>query len=156
MKKFAIATLLVVAAATAGAVEVGVIGGETFRTNDHTNNTAGLTIGEKFGKVGVAFEADHNFAKKAATNADRYSLIGSYDVAKVGKADIAVKAGVDYLSQRSGSTLPAGYGLLAGVGATVPVTSKVSVTADYRYDAGQERVKSQNGNQVLVGVKYSF
>jgi opacity protein-like surface antigen len=156
MKKFAIATLMAVAVASAGAVEVGVIGGETFNTDNHTNNTAGLTVGEKFGKFGVTAEVDHNFAQKAPTNINRYSLIGSYNVAKVGHADIAVKAGVDYLSQRSGSTLPAGYGLMAGVGATVPVTGKVSATLDYRYDAGQERVKPQNGNQVLLGVKYAF
>jgi opacity protein-like surface antigen len=156
MKKIAIATLMAVAMASAGAVEVGVIGGETFHTNNHTNNTAGVTIGEKFGKVGVTFEADHNFSQKAATNADRYSLIGSYDVAKLGSATVAAKAGVDYLSQRSGSTLPAGYGLVAGAGVSVPVTGKVSATVDYRYDAGQERVKPQNGNQVLVGIKYSF
>jgi opacity protein-like surface antigen len=156
MKKFAIATLMAVAMASAGAVEVGVVGGESFHTDLHANNTMGLTLGEKFGKVGVTLEADHNFSQKTATNADRYSLIGSYDVAKVGHANIAVKAGVDYLSQRSGSTLPAGYGLLAGAGVTVPVTKQVSVTADYRYDAGQERVKAQNVNQVLVGIKYAF
>lgn len=156
MKKIAIATLLALVAATAGAVEVGIIGGESFHSNLHSNNTAGLTIGENFGKFGITAEADHNFSKKIAINADRYSLIGSYNVAKLGHAQIAVKGGVDYLSQRSGSNLPAGYGLLAGVGATVPVTGKVSATIDYRYDAGQARVKSENGSQVLVGIKYSF
>jgi opacity protein-like surface antigen len=156
MKKIAIATLLAVVAATASAVEIGVIGGESFHSNLHSNNTVGLTVGEKFGAFGVTAEADHNFSKKVAINADRYSLIGSYDVAKLGRAQVAVKAGVDYLSQRSGSTLPAGYGLVAGAGVSLPVTKKVSATVDYRYDAGQARVKSENGSQVLVGIKYAF
>jgi len=52
--------------------------------------------------------------------------------------------------------LPGGYGFLAGAGVSVPVAEKVTATLDYRYAAGQERVKPQNGNQVLVGVKYSF
>jgi opacity protein-like surface antigen len=156
MKKITIATILALASIAASAVEVGVIGGESFHSNSHSNNTVGLTVGESFGKFGVTAEADHNYAQKSATNADRYSLIGSYNVAKLGHAQIAVKAGVDYLSQRSGSTLPAGYGLMAGVGASVPVTGKVSATLDYRYDAGQERVKPQNVNQVLVGIKYAF
>jgi len=156
MKKIVIASLFALVASMASAVEVGIIGGEVFNANKHASNAAGLTIGENFGKFGLAVEADHNFSKKVSTNADRYSLIGSYNLAKIGHANIAVKAGVDYLSQRSGSTLPAGYGLLAGVGATVPVTKTVSLTADYRYDAGQSRVKAENGNQFLVGLKYAF
>jgi len=156
MKKLVLATLLAGLIGSAGAVEVGVIGGESFNANNHTNNTAGVTIGQNFGAFGLTAEADHNYSQKAATNADRYSLIGSYDVAKFGAASVAVKAGVDYLSQRSGSTLPAGYGLVAGAGVTVPVTGKVSATLDYRFDGGQSRVKAENANQVLIGVKYKF
>lgn len=156
MKKTLLATMLAVLAVSASAVEVGVIGGVTYHSGIHDSNQAGVTIGEKFGPFGATVEADHNYTMKTATNADRYSLIGSYDVVKLGPAQVAVKAGVDYLSQRSDSALSPGYGLMAGVGASVPVAGKVSATVDYRYDAGQSRVKALNGSQVLFGVKYAF
>ena len=156
MKKIVIASLFALVASMASAVEIGIIGGELFNANKNASNTAGLTISESFGKFGLTAEADHNFSKKVATNANRYSLIGSYDLAKVGNAKIAAKAGVDYLSQRGGSNLSAGYGLIAGVGVSLPITKVVNATFDYRYNAGQVRVQAENGNQFLVGVKYAF
>jgi len=154
MKKIAIATFLAFVSIAASALDIGVLGGETFNSNKHSDNSFGLTVGQNFGKLGVTAEADHNFSKRTLTNANRYSLITSYEVTKVGKAQLSAKAGVDYLTASHGLT--GGYGLMAGVGASLPVTQKISATFDYRYDAGQSRVKAQNGNQFLVGVKYSF
>jgi len=49
-----------------------------------------------------------------------------------------------------------GWAGLVGAGLSIPVTSKVSATIDYRYQVGQTRVDSLNGSSVLVGAKYAF
>jgi opacity protein-like surface antigen len=154
MKKFALATLLAVMAATAGAVEVGIIGGETFQSNSHTNNPAGVTVGESFGKFGVTAEIDHNFKKKNSTESNNFDLVGSYEVVKLGSASVGIKAGVGYVDSRNGQ--PNGYEGLVGAGVTIPVTQKISATADYRYAKAQDRISSQTGNQALIGIKYAF
>jgi outer membrane autotransporter protein len=154
MKKIVIATLFALVAVSASAVEVGVIGGEVFQSNKHTNNTAGVTVGEQFGKFGVTGEFDHNFKKTNQAQVNRYSIIGSYDVTKIGSATIGLKAGAGFVDTTNGR--PTGYEGLVGAGVTVPVTAKISATADYRYAKAQDRIKDQSGNQVLIGVKYSF
>ena len=154
MKKIAIASMLALAAISASAVEVGIIGGETFQSNSHTNNPAGITVGESFGKFGVAAEIEHNFKKKNSTEANNFNLVGSYEVAKLGSAGIGLKAGVGYVDSRSGH--PNGYEALVGAGVTIPVTAKISATAEYRYAKAQDRISNQSGNQALVGIKYSF
>ena len=49
-----------------------------------------------------------------------------------------------------------GYALTAGVGASVPVYKNLAATVDYRRQEGQSRVNAFDGNQVAVGLKYSF
>jgi predicted porin len=154
MKKIAIASILALAAISASAVEVGIIGGETFQSNSHTSNPAGITVGESFGKFGVTAEIDHNFKKKNSIEANNFNLIGSYEVAKLGATSIGLKAGVGYVDSRNGQ--PNGYEGLIGAGVTIPVTTKISATADYRYAKAQDRISSQSGNQALIGVKYAF
>ena len=66
---------------------------------------------------------------------------------------MAVKAGVAYLNNQTGSD---GYAITAGVGASVPVYKDLSATVDYRRQEGQNRVSAFDGNQIAVGLKYSF
>jgi outer membrane autotransporter protein len=79
--------------------------------------------------------------------------MGSYDVAKVGTATVAVKAGVAYLDQKNAKD---GYAGLVGAGVSIPVTKQVAATVDYRYQAGQSRVNNLDGSTVSAGLKYSF
>ena len=53
MKKIAIASLIALAAVSASALEVGVTAAREY-TGTNTNGT-GITLGQKFGKVGVSF-----------------------------------------------------------------------------------------------------
>jgi hypothetical protein len=77
MKKIAIASLIALAATTASALEVGVT---TTREYIGTNsNGAGITVGEKFGKVGVTAGFERFTA--GTNDQDRYSLVAGYDVA---------------------------------------------------------------------------
>jgi outer membrane autotransporter protein len=79
--------------------------------------------------------------------------MGSYNLTQVGVATVAVKAGVAYLDQKNSND---GYAALVGAGVSIPVTTKIAATVDYRYQAGQSRVKSLDGNTISAGLKYSF
>jgi opacity protein-like surface antigen len=153
MKKIAIATLLALAAVSASAVEVGVNGSYDGTKHDHAGY--GLTVGEHFDK----FSATAGFDRYGDNNLNKYSLVGGYDVAKVGSATVTAKVGTVYLDQEAGKTYSKdrnGWAGLVGAGISVPVTKAVSATVDYRYQAGQSRVKDLNGSTVLVGAKYAF
>jgi hypothetical protein len=149
MKKFAIATVIALAATAASALEVGVT---TARDYAGTNrNATGVTVGEKFGAVTLTAGFDR--ATLGANDQDRYSLVAGYNVAKLGPVTVAVKGGAAYLNNQTGQD---GYAALVGVGASVPVTKQISLTVDATRQYGQDRVNSFDGNRVTAGVKYSF
>ena len=149
MKKILFATLATLAFSVS-AVEVGVTGTRDYSgTSDRTGY--GVTLGQKFGAVGV--EAGYDRFTQSTNDQDRYSLVASYDVTKIGPVTIAVKGGVAYLDNQ---TVANGYAVTAGVGASVPVVKNLAATVDYRRQEGQNRVSAFDGNQVAVGLKYSF
>ena len=149
MKKILFATLATLAF-SASAVEVGVTGTRDYSgTSDRTGY--GITLGQKFGAVGV--EAGYDRFTQSTNDQNRYSLVASYDVTKIGPVTIAVKGGVAYLDNQ---TVANGYAVTAGVGASVPVVKNLAATVDYRRQEGQSRVNAFDGNQVAVGLKYSF
>jgi outer membrane autotransporter protein len=136
------------AAFSAQAVEVGVNASSDTANTDRTGY--GVTIGQKFDKVGVTAGFDRY---STGIDLNKYTLMGSYDVAKVGTATVAVKAGVAYLDQKNAKD---GYAGLVGAGVSIPVTKQVAATVDYRYQAGQSRVNNLDGSTVSAGLKYSF
>lgn len=143
-----IASLLAATVTAANAYEVGVVAG---RDGSSSANTAGVTIGQHWDKTSATFSYER--VNYVGNNQNRWSLTGGYDVAKVGSLTVAALAGVSYLDNQVGDN---GYALRAGVGASYPLTKSVSLTADAFRQFGQERVKAYNGNNVLVGLKYSF
>jgi opacity protein-like surface antigen len=147
MKKVILVTALL-AAFSAHAVEVGVNASTDSANTDRTGY--GVTIGQKFDKVGVTAGFDR-YSK--GTDLDKYTVMGSYDVTKIGSATLSAKAGVAYLDQKNAND---GYAALVGAGVSIPVTTKIAATVDYRYQAGQSRVKSLDGSTVSAGLKYSF
>ena len=149
MKKILFATLATMAL-SASAVEVGVNGTRDYSgTSDRTGY--GVTLGDKFGSIGL--EAGYDRFTQSTNDQNRYSLVASYDVTKIGPVTLAVKAGVAYLDNQ---TVSNGYAVTAGVGASVPVAKNLAATVDYRRQEGQSRVNAFDGNQVAVGLKYSF
>ena len=149
MKKILFVALSTLAL-SASAVEVGVNGTRDYSgTSDRTGY--GVTLGQKFGAVGV--EAGYDRFTQSTNDQNRYSLVASYDVTKIGPVTIAVKGGVAYLDNQ---TVTNGYAVTAGVGASVPVVKNLAATVDYRRQEGQSRVNAFDGNQVAVGLKYSF
>lgn len=150
MKKFAIASLIALAATAASALEVGVTATRDY-SGEPNRNAAGLTVGQKFGAVGVT--AGFERFTKGTNDQDRYSVVAGYDVAKVGPVTVTPKVGVAYLNNQNSAD---GYALTVGVGASLPVTKQVSLTADVAHQYGQKRVEAFDGNRVTVGVKYAF
>lgn len=148
MKKLAIIAILASISAAASATDIGLRVG---RNGGTETNNAGVTIGQSYGALGA--EAAFDRSTVGVVNVDRYSLLGSYEVAKVAGATVAVKAGAAYIDPARGHD---GFAALVGVGASYPVTKKVSVVADYAFQEGQTRVRGYNGNTVSAGVKYSF
>lgn len=148
MNKFVIASIVALATTAATAAEFGVTGTHDVNSN---RNSLGVSVGNRYGNVGVTAGFDRTTA--GAVDQNRYSLVGSYDVARVGPATVDVRAGVGYLDN-SGAT--DGYVATVGVGTTVPVTKTVSFVADVTRQYGQERVEQYDGNRVSVGLKYKF
>ena len=149
MKKFAIATMIALAATAASALEVGVTTARDYAGSDR--NATGITVGEKFGAATVTAGFDR--ATLGTNDQDRYSLVAGFDVTKLGPVTVAVKAGAAYLNNQTGAN---GYAALVGVGASLPVTNKVALTLDATHQYGQDRVNSFDGNRVTAGVKFSF
>lgn len=149
MKKIAIASLIALAATAASALEVGVHATRDYAGVDR--NGTGITIGEKFGRVGLTAGFERFTA--GTNDQDRLSLVAGYDVAKVSKITITPKVGVAHLNNQSGAD---GYAMTVGVGASLPLNKQVSLTADVARQYGQDRVQSFDGDRVSVGLKYRF
>ena len=148
MKKLAIITLLATVAGLASAADVGV----RFNHNGGNNTSGfGITVGQKFGSLGVDLAADRSAV--ASTDVNRFSLVGSYDLANVYGVTVAAKAGAAFIDAEGQKH---GGALLGGIGASYTVTKKINLVADYAYQQGQDRVRTWNGNTVSAGVKYSF
>lgn len=180
MKKIAIASLIALLATSASALEIGVTAGNNYAKNsasrshepiigpmtwsNGTDRTEyGITVGEKFGKVGITagfarsnggtpitIPTDGPYKDQVQ---DRYSLVAGYDVAKFGPVTITPTLGVAYLNNARDKD---GYAMTVGVGASVPVTKQISLTANYARQYGQDNVNQFDGNRITAGLKYRF
>jgi opacity protein-like surface antigen len=180
MKKIAIASLIALAATAATALEVGVTVGNNYAKNsasrshepiigpmtwsNGTDRTEyGITVGEKFGRVGITagfarsnggtpitIPTDGPYKDQVQ---DRYSLVAGYDVAKLSTVTVTPKLGVAYLNNARDTD---GYAMTVGIGASMPITKHISLTADYARQYGQDRVNQFNGDRVTAGVTYRF
>lgn len=149
MRKFAIATLIALAATAASALEVGVTAAREYVGTNSTG--AGITLGQQYGKLGVTAGFER-FTKEAADQ-DRMSLTVGYDVAKFGPVTVTPKVGVAHLNN---SVAVDGYALTLGVGASVPLNKTIDFTVDARRQYGQDRVQAFDGNTVTAGLKVKF
>jgi outer membrane autotransporter protein len=139
--------------ATASAIDVGVYGGRLFATSNQDLNLVGVSAGQKFDKFGIQGTFDRSTTQ--VTTLNRYTVSGSYDVFKFGSIQTNVRAGVAYLDPQVSPTHSGGAGFV-GAGVSYPVTQKVSLTADYAYQKGNNITKVYDGSIATAGVKYSF
>jgi opacity protein-like surface antigen len=155
MKKTLLATLLATFVLSASALELGVNASSDRNDADHKDAGVGLTLGEHFDKVSVTGGFDY-YEKK-----DTYktSLVAGYDVAKFGPVTLTAKAGGVYIDQEVNDTNTVKNSGLAGVygaGASFALAKELALTADYRYQVGNDTVKQYNGSTYTAGIKVSF
>lgn len=148
MKKTLIATTLALAVTAASALEVGVQVGRDFSTPNR--NYGGLTVGQSVGPVTLT-AGYHRTA--TANDQNRWSLVGGYDLVKVGPVQITPTVGAAYLSNKSMSN---GLAMTVGAEASMPLTKNLEGVVDYSYQMGQTRVNQFNGSRVTAGLRYSF
>lgn len=154
MRKFAIASILALAAMSASAVEIGVTATRGDTTGD-TRNYAGVTLGQNYGKFTATAGFDRSTVGSQG-NQNRWSLVGGYDVAKFGPVTVTPKLGYAYLDNQTPS-VASGSAYTVGLGASYAVTKQVSLTADYAYQkAFESKVDQFDGNRVTLGAKYRF
>ena len=149
MKKLAIMAAMVMAVGSASALDLGVRG---VHTGANSADLVGVTVGQKFGPVGVEGAFDRTTRGTGSVN--KWSLVGSYDVATLAGVTVAPKLGVSVINPSKGTA--DGAALTVGVGASYSLTKHVALVADYAYQRGQKREYAFNGNLVSAGVKYSF
>lgn len=152
MKKSLLAVLMVVSGA-ASAVDLGVYGLYGKGTNGGSQQAAGVSLGQSFGKVGVQGTFDRSTSN--VTTLNRYTATASYDLFKLGPVQTNVRAGIAYLDPQNTKASNGGAGLI-GAGIAYPVTKDLKLVADYAYQKGNNITKNYNGNIVTAGVKYSF
>ena len=139
MKKIVIASILAATAFAASAVEVSA-------THDYVTKRDGVRGGATVAGVDVtATHVDNAY--------NRYAVGKSFDLFKVGAANVSASVAGVYQDTRYGQN---GYGVTAGVKATVPVTKSVDAFVGAERFAGQDRVKSFNGSTAQLGVSYKF
>ena len=149
MKKIAIATIIALAAGAASALELGVTAARDYAGANQ--NGFGITVGDKAGKLGGAVGFQR--FDRGTNDYDRYTLVGSYDVANLGPATVAVKGGAAYMDPKTGSN---GFAAVIGAGVSVPLNKTFSVGLDVTRQYGQDRVSQFDGNMVTAGLKMSF
>lgn len=150
MKKIILAATMVMAATAASALEMGVSASRDY--SGPTNRDGyGVTLSHQMGKNSLTLGYDR--FTSGANDQDRLSLVAGHDMAKLGAVTIAPKVGVAHLNNQTGAD---GYAMTVGVGATLPVAKRLSLTVDFSRQYGQDRVKAFDGNRVTIGTKYSF
>ena len=155
MKKVLLSAILAMVTIGASALELGINASSDRNDADHSNAGFGLTLGEHFGKVSVTGEVD-SYAKTGIT---KTSGVVGYDVASFGPVTATVKGGAVWVDQQTNAYNTVknnGLAGLYGAGVSVGVAKNIAVTADYRYQVGNDTTKRYNDSSYLAGVKYSF
>lgn len=150
MKKFAIASIIALAATAASALDVGVTTTADYSGAEKSTGY-GLTVGKQTGALSVTGGFDR--FTRGSNDQDRFSVVAGYDVAKFGPVTVTPKLGAAYLNNQTSSD---GYALTVGIGASVPVTKTIAFTLDAARQYGQDRVKASDGNTVTAGLQYKF
>lgn len=155
MKKTLLATLLATFVLGASALELGVNASSDRNDANHKDAGVGLTLGTHSDKLSVTGGFDY-YEKK---DIYKTSLVAGYDVAKFGPVTLTAKAGGVYIDQEVNETNTvknSGLAGLYGAGVSLGVTKSLALTADYRYQVGNDTVKQYNGSTYTAGVKVLF
>lgn len=148
MKKFILAAVAS-AAFSANAMDVGFNGFEAIHkpTKQHggsvtiSENVSGLDVSGGFGRV------------EGVNGYDRWTANLGKELVKLGPLGLNGRVGLAYIDNKVGKD---GSALTAGLGATVPLTKKFSITASFDHQFGSNTVANSKGNVVTAGFKVGF
>ena len=139
MKKIIMATLFATTALAASAVEVSAV-------RDYNLDANGYRVAASVATVDLS-------ATRVDSAYNRFAVGKSFELTKVGKVGVSANVAGVYQDTIGGTS---GYGLTAGLKATLPVTKSIDVVASVERFAGQERVKPFNGTTGTVGLNIKF
>lgn len=146
MKKMIIAAILVGATFAASAVEVGVSA-----VRDGTADKNGARVTASVGSI-AGFTP-----QLSATHIDgvytRYGIGGQYALTKVGPVALAATASVVYQDSNAKAN---GYGVTAGLKATLPLTKRIDLVAGVERFAGQHSIVGSNSTVSSLGLNVKF
>lgn len=148
-KNLIAASFLALAISSASAFEVGVQVGRDFSGDNR--NYGGVTVGQTVGAVSVS--AGYQRTAVGDNNQNRWSLVGGYDLLKVGPVQITPTVGAAYLNNQTGSN---GLAMTFGAEATMPIAKNIEGVIDYTYQMGQSRVSQYDGGRVGAGLRFNF
>lgn len=150
MKNFAIAALIIAATSTAMAAPTVIVeGGRTYAGTDRNVGRVGVSTGTV---LGLTAQADYTRSFNDRSEKEAAALILRKDLVKVGAVTVDAFAG----GQFARTDRAAGLGAVYGIGARLPLTTKLDVTADFRQVRGQDRIQAVDGNTVAAGISYKF
>lgn len=142
MKKFLTALAFVAAAGAVCAAEVGVSA-----VRDYNVDKDGVRVTATVGKATVSATSIDNVY-------NRYAVGTGVDLFKVGPVKVGATGAVVYQDTANAGTN--GYGVAAGLKATLPLAKNVDLTAGVERFVGQSRINEYNGTVGTVGVALRF
>lgn len=146
MKKIFVALAFAVAASMSMAADVTVSA-----VYDYSLSSTGV-------RVTAAAAPINGFTPQASVTRlggeyTRYAAGAKYDFATVGPVTLS---GIGYGVFQDTAGAASGYGLTAGLVASVPVYKNVTLDATIERFAGQDRISNRNGTLATVGLNAKF
>jgi hypothetical protein len=148
MKKL-IAIATIAASFSASAIEVGASVGRSFNSTDKP--TFGLSASQKVGEFGLVAAFDRSYVRQNDVN--RFSLTGTYDVARFGSTTVNTQLGLAYLDNQNSNN---GFAAVAGIGSVTPLNKNVALVVDFRNQRAFKTNVSGNGSSVNAGLRFTF
>lgn len=146
MKKIIIALAFAVSASVSMAVEVGV-------SAVHDYSLSGTGIRTTVSTAKVNDFTPQVSVTRLGSEYTRYAAGGKYDFATIGPVAFS---GVGSAVLQNTAHASSGYGLSAGLVASVPVYKNVSLDASIERFIGQRRISNRNGLLANIGLSAKF
>lgn len=146
MKKLFAATALVMATLSASAMEVGV---STVRDSNLNANGVRVTVAAaSVANIKPVLSITH-----VNDQYNRYAVGSEFALVKMGPVAVGATTALAY---QDNTATVAGYGLTAGVKATLPIAKNVDAVLATERFAGQDRIGNSNGTVTALGLNVKF
>jgi hypothetical protein len=150
MKKLLISLLLLIGL-SANAVELGLV-----TTYNKTTDTSGqgVTIGEKFDKVGVSYGYFQSVSSTGLWQ-HKSAYTANYTLYDLNKVSFNVKAGYAHIDKQNSTAN--GWTTLTGLGASYKLSDSTKLAVEYvRQHSSSNTMSVYNANILQAGLKVSF